>query len=132
DGSKKYTRPAHQVFHKITANYHCDPLPTLFADPILRWPARRMTVVKTASQTRQTRVATVAGVNTPSNFAVVALAAKASLDQVGHLDVITSCPHLENLGMTYITRKTQAVKPMRENHWPHTFLLGPVIDYYIG
>ncbi|MDP3514016.1 MAG: hypothetical protein Q8S20_14850 [Sulfuritalea sp.] len=92
-----------------------------------------MTANNSGRQAALAGVTEVALVGRPGNLAVVTCAAKTSLDNIRHLEIIAANAHLESkLGVAHLASEADAVKPVRENYRPHTFLFGPTIQHDIS
>lgn len=107
-------------------------LAALLARPGQGRPACRVPIVKTAAQSGQTGMATVAIIRAPGNFSIMALAAKPALNNIFHFYIVAASPHLEDFRMAYITGETQTMEPMREYNGAHPLLFGAVINDHVG
>ncbi|MCM2307105.1 MAG: hypothetical protein NDI91_06515 [Sulfuritalea sp.] len=92
-----------------------------------------MTANNSGRQAALAGVTEIALVRRPGNLAVVTCAAKTSLDNIRHLEIIAADAHLEpKLGVTHLASEADAMKPVRKNHRTHTFLFGPTIQHDIS
>ena len=65
----------------------------------------------------------IAGFHRPGDLAIVAGAAILAIDNFQHIDIVSARFELETqVGMADLAAKTDTVKPVRENHWPHAGL----------
>lgn len=92
-----------------------------------------MTAINSCRQAALGGVAQIALIGRPGDIAVVASTAKASLDNIGHLEVVAADAHLESeFGMTNLAAEADAVEPMGEYHRPHTLFFGPAIENHVS
>jgi len=80
---------------------------------------RLVTTPDPAAQTRQSRMAEIAVLDSPRHPVVVAHAAEPAFGQVFHAHVVGSRAHFEaELMMAHLTTEPDSVKPVRENDGP--------------
>lgn len=92
-----------------------------------------MAAVDTGLQSSLSGMTQVAAVDTPRDLIVVASAAKAAVDDVGHGDQIAAGAHLKlKLIMADLAAETDAVEPVREDHGAHAILFRLPVDHDIG
>lgn len=78
-------------------------------------------------------MAPIAKLGAPGNSTIMAHAAEFSVNDVRHGNVIAAGTHFETFFiMAHIAGKPQAVEPMGENNWTHTFFFGPFIKHYVA
>lgn len=92
-----------------------------------------MPALDTGFQTRPTRVAEVAILHRPGDFAIVAHTTELPVDDGIHGDVVGAGAHLKTqFTMADLAAKTHPVKPMWKNDRSHAFRLSPIIEYDIA
>jgi hypothetical protein len=95
--------------------------------------AERFVAAKNAGwQARFARVAQVAVLNRPCSFTVMTHAAEAALDNLVHSNFIGAGTHLESkLEVAHLATEANAMKPVWENHGPHSFLFCETIQHHV-
>jgi len=97
------------------------------------WPSGYLAAVKTTSKPAQTRVTSITILRTPGNFVVVAHAAEFPLNNISHGNVVAASAHNKTIFiMAHIASKSQAMKPVWKDHWPHTFFFGSLIEHQVA
>ena len=85
-----------------------------------------------ALQSRKSRVAQITAFRPPGDLVVMARAAKFSIFDVSHHYIVCTGAHFESdLGVTYRTIETDAMKPVREDHRTHAGFFRPFVHYHI-
>jgi len=73
-------------------------------------------------------MATIAINRRPGDTAIMAFAAKVTLDDLDHIDIIGALSHFEDSGVTDFAFKSDTMKPMREHNGGHPGLFGVMIQ----
>ena len=67
--------------------------------------------------------------NRPGDLTVVAGSAEFTIDNFQHVDLVAPGFHLEpEIGVANLATKSNAMKPVRENHRAHTGCVGEIVD----